>query len=599
MKSFWKTVWASALGFLLVNIALMMFMSVVIGGLVASATPGSKTVTSVPENAVLDIDMSSLVIAEQTSEADPFGSLSIGLSGISAGAGAKALGVLDAVDAIEAAAADPAIKCIYLRPDDASDVSHLEEFREALVNFRKSGKAIYAYIQQPTNYGYYLGSVADRIYMSKYNGGMNMMVGLSGQMMYYKDLLDRLGVNIQLIRHGKYKSAGEPYIRSTASAENLEQQRVMLEGIWKEMVAGMAAKSEKSPEAFNALIDDLKLTGPEAFLQEGLVDELVSMDEMKAKLCTMTGASEYKKVNSISLADYASLTVKPNYKAKDCIAVVYVDGEIVDGRGTEEVAGKRFADIINSVREDEDIKAVVLRVNSPGGSVVAASQIKDAVDALCEEKPVIASYGSYAASGGYWISANCHYIFSDATTLTGSIGVFGIIPDVSKTVKNLAHVNVYNVNTNKHSDMYSMIHTLSAEELDFVQYDIERVYEQFTGLVSEGRNMPVERVDELGQGRVWTGRDGLANGLVDEIGGLKAALQYAAVRAGVTDYCVESFPKPKSRMESLMSSMQPDATDYLVKSFGIPESALKTFKSLSDLGSPVVYARVPYFMEVR
>lgn len=597
MKSFWKTVWASALGFLLVNIFICMFLSFFFAGLVASAGSSKQGVTSVPENAILNIDLSALSIAEQTAESDPFAGLSLSLSGMSSNS-VKTLGILDAVRALEIAAEDPDIKCVYLRPDAGGDITHLEEFRSALAQFRASGKAVYAFLESPTNLGYYMASVADRIYMSSYNGGMNTFVGLSGQMMYYKDLLDRLGVNIQLIRHGKYKSAGEPYIRSTASAENLEQQRVMIQGIWSELLASMAAKSEKSPEEFNALIDNLTLDSPASFVQEGLVDELVSYRQMQEKLCAMAGVEKYSEVKSISLADYASLKVKMNYKAKDVIAIIYADGEIVDGRESQEVTGKRFADMIEKVRADEDIKAVVLRVNSPGGSVIAASQIKDAVDALKAEKLVVASYGSYAASGGYWISAGCDYIFSDATTLTGSIGVFGIIPDVSKTVKEKAHINVYNVNSNKHADMYSFIHTLSADELAFVQSDIERVYGQFTSLVAEGRGLSVERVDELGQGRVWTGRDALANGLVDEIGGLKEALEYTARQADLTDYCIESYPKMASPMESFMASMQPSTEDYLVKTFGISPAALDAFKSFASLKKPSIQARVPYMMEI-
>lgn len=596
MKKFWKNVLAAALGVLLVNVLVFFFVTFFVSSLAVASS--SVKVTSVPQDAILSIDMNTLVIAEQTKESDPFSGLSISLAGLSS-ASISQVGILDAVKALEAAAVDPSIKCVYIRPDAASDVSHLEEFRAALMEFRKSGKAIYTYIETPTNAGYYLGSVADRIYMSEYNGGMNQMVGLSGQLMYYKDLLDRLGVNIQLIRHGKYKSAGEPYIRSTASAENLEQQRVMIQGIWNEMASAMASRSQMSVEQFNALIDDLKLTGPEAFVKEGLVDELVNFEGMKAKLCTMTGSASYKDVNYISFADYAALKVKKDYKVKDCIAVIYADGEIIDGRGSEEVAGKYFADMIDNVRRDENVKAVVLRVNSPGGSVIAASQIKDAVDALCAEKPVIASFGSYAASGGYWISANCNYIFSDATTLTGSIGVFGIIPDISKTVKNIAHINIYNVNSNKHSDMYSMMHTLTPEEQAFVQTDIERVYEQFTGLVAEGRNMSVERVDELGQGRVWTGRDALQNGLVDQIGGLKEALEYAAKEAGLTQYSVENFPKPVTAMDALLASMQQETEDYLVKSFGLSENAVRAFRSLSDMKKPAIYARVPYLFDIK
>lgn len=597
MKSFWKTVWAVIVGTVLLNLIGFFLMMSIVGAMSSS----SSEVMEVPENAILNLDMSTLVIAEQTLEPDPLSTLSA--LGSKDAKEVKTVGILNAVKALENAASDPKIKCVYIRPDMASGFAHLEEFRAALENFRTSGKPVYAYMEHPTNAGYYLASVADRIYISKYHGGMVNLVGLSGQMMYFKDLLDLAGVNIQLIRHGKYKSAGEPYIRSTASKENLEQQSVLINGIWKEMTDKMAMRAEMSPEAFNALIDDLKLTDAQAFKKYGLVDELVSYEGMKNKLCAMTGVDDYSKVKSISFADYARLSVKDNFRVKDCIAVIYADGEIVDGTGTEQVAGKRFADIIKDVCADESVKAVVLRVNSPGGSVVAASQIKDALDSLCAKKPVTASYGAYAASGGYWISAGCERIFSDASTLTGSIGVFGMIPEFSKAVKKWGHINVFTVNSNEHSDMYGLMRPLTKEELAYIQTDIEHIYTEFTTLVANGRDMSVERVDELGQGRVWTGRDALANGLVDEIGGLKEALDYTAAANGLTEYRVLGYPRPLTRMELLMASLEQSGEDLLVEGLdglGLPVAdAVKAVRSMSGMTTPAVYARMPFLVNIR
>lgn len=592
MKKFWKTVGAVLVGLLVLKVLGLVVLFSVIGSMGSS----SNTVTEVPQGAILNIDMSTLVIAEQSKQDDPLAGLNGGNIDV------KFVGILDAVRALEAAADDPKISCVYLRPDMASDISHLEEFRSAISAFRASGKPVYAYIQVPTNAGYYLASAADRIYMSSYHGGMVNLVGLSGQMVYYKDLLDRLGINMQLIRHGKYKSAGEPFIRSTASAENLEQQSVMINGIWAEMASAMVQKSGKSVEELNALIDNLQLKGADDFLSNGLVDELVTMNQMKEKLCSFVGVEKFKDVKSITLSDYATLAIKPDFRNKEAIAIIYADGEIVDGNGTNQVAGKYFAEVINKVAADESVKAVVLRVNSPGGSVVAASQIKDALDALAASKPIVASYGSYAASGGYWISACCDYIFSDATTLTGSIGVFGMIPDASKAAKDLAHLNIYTVSSNKHSDMYSLLHTLTDEETAYIQSDIEKIYTEFTTLVAGGRKMSVERVDELGQGRVWTGRDALKIGLVDEIGGLKEALDYTALKAGLGNYRVVSYPKPLTTMEMLMASLQPSNDDLLVKgaeALGLPASSLQGFKMLSKLNTPTVYARVPFVMELK
>ncbi|MCQ2166816.1 MAG: signal peptide peptidase SppA [Bacteroidales bacterium] len=599
MKSFWKTALAAGVGVILVSIILGILSSMLLGSIVAAAGSNENGKTTVEPNSVLDIDFERIAIAEQSVEASPFANLGVSpQAGLSA-QGITTIGILDAVRALEEAAIDPNVKFVYIRPDMAGNVSNLEEFRTALVKFRTSGKPIIAYIQTPTNAGYYLASAADRIYVSEYHGGFNQLVGLSGRLVFLKDLLDKLGVNIQLIRHGKYKSAGETFIRNSASKENYEQTKVMVDNLWKAMVEPMAGHAGMSVEEFNAMIDNLELVDASDFVAKGLADEAVTLDGMKSKLCAQAGEDDYDNIKSIGLGDYARIKVKKNFKTRDKIAVVYVDGEIVDGRGSEEVAGKRFADIIDEVCDDEEIKAVVLRVNSPGGSVIAASQIKNAVDRLCASKPTIASYGGYAASGGYWISAGCKYIFSDATTLTGSIGVFGIVPDFGGTAKDILHINVTAVPSNKHSDMLTFMRPLTDEEVKYVQKDIEYIYNDFVGLVAEGRNMDVALVDELGQGRVWTGSDAVANGLVDRIGGLADALEYAATEAGCPEYRLVSYPKPLTQMEQLLASFKPANDDYLVGTGEFGKGLSAAIKEISSIKEAKVYARLPYSIEIR
>jgi len=590
-KDFWKIVLASALGVLLLSVALTILSGMFMGAILSSASLSSDRVTVVPSNAVLDIDMSTLAIAEQTVEDNPFESISIGKRSVET---TLKVGILDAVNALDAAANDPMIKMAYLRPDMANGMAHLEEFREALVRFRDTGKPLVAFVQTPTNAGMYLASAADRTYISNYHGGMNMMVGISGTLTYMKDLLDFLGVNIQLIRHGKYKSAGEPFIRSTPSEENLEQQEAMIDNLWAEISAPIAQSANMSVDDFNALIDNLAIVEPEDFVKYGLAHEAVSLEQMRAKLCTGTGASEYSDVNSIHFADYAAIQAKKmmseQASIEDELAVIYVDGEIVDGRGAEDVAGKRFADIITCVADEDDVKAVVLRVNSPGGSVIASSQIKDAVDRLRScGKPVVASYGTYAASGGYWISAGCDYIFSDATTLTGSIGVFGMLPDFSNTAKKIARVNLVPVSSNKHSDMYSFMRPLSGDEIEYVQKDIEAIYTQFTELVAQGRKMSVEDVDNLGQGRVWSGRDALQRGLVDQIGGLKSAVEYAEGLAGCGKCRIVSYPEPANMMDQILAMFETQNDNELVRIFSEVEKAKQA----------KIYARLPFLIDIK
>ena len=563
-------------------------------GMIGAIAAAGDTAPVMPKEAVLKIDFTEMTLAEQTAEADP-------LAMLQGGGEITPLGIYSAINAINAAAQDPAIRYIYMKPDAASGgFAQIEELRTALKNFRDSGKAIVSYIESPTNAGYYLASVSDKIYMTKYDGGMNMFNGLSSQLIFLKDALDRLGVNVQLIRHGKYKSAGEMYIRNSSSKENMEQNEAMISSMWESWSTEIAQSRDITIEDLNAMLNDLKLNFPSDFLENGLVDELLSREELQQKLADLYVTDSYKKVNSISLADYASIKDVPNLKATNKIAVIYAEGNIVDGSDSEGVAGDRFAKIIADVRADKDVKAVVLRVNSPGGSVMASEKIKAELDLLRENVPVIASYGDYAASGGYWISANCDYIFSNATTLTGSIGVFSMIPDIGGTIKNKLHVTVTPVKSNEHADMLGMMRPLTPNEEAYMQASVERIYTKFTSIVAEGRDMTVEAVDEIAQGRVWTGAEALEIGLVDQIGTLEDAIEYAAMSIeGVTsveDVQIAAYPKPQTTLEMLLEAFGGTESVFA----GTPlESVEQAFLGWDASQAGKVYARIPYEIVVR
>lgn len=588
MKDFLKMTGATILGFIIVNTIFFVF-SMMIFGLLASL--GTPTV-QMPDKAVLVMDLSKVTISEQSSEPDALQMLQ--------GNNRRQLGIYDAVQAINTAANDPAVDFIYLRPDNPDcSISALEEIRTALKNFRNHGKAVVALTDMPGNGSYYLASAADKIYMYDYAGSMNLLTGLNVQMTFLKDILDKLGVNVQLIRHGKYKSAGETYIKNSISPENRHQTEVMVKSLWRAVTDKIAEDRGISAEEFNSLIDNLKLQTPEDFLKYSLVDELLDKEGMKEKLAILSGVEKYKDVKCISLENYASVRLLPKAK-KNKIAIIYADGNILDGYGEEQVAGDRFASIIAKVREDSDIKAVVLRVNSPGGSVTGSDKIKKELDLLKEVKPLVASYGSYAASGGYWISNNCDYIFSNATTLTGSIGVFSIIPDFSKTINEIAHVNITSISSNKHGDMYSGMRPLGNSELQYMQASVEDIYDRFTGIVAEGRNMTKAGVDSIAQGRVWTGQDALAIGLVDNIGTLEDAVNYAINAAGETvtgDFQVVAYPKPLGTLDRLMSSLGGGNASILTDT---PfEYIEKAFRSLKTNTNGKVYARMPYEYEIK
>ena len=590
MKDYIKMTLATITGlFLFGFVAMFLFV-----GMIGAIAAVGETAPVMPKEAVLQIDFSKMTLAEQTTEADP-------LAMLQGGGEITPVGIYSAINAVNAAAQDPAIRYIYMKPDAASGgFAQIEEFRTALKNFRDCGKAIVSYIESPTNAGYYLASVSDKIYMTKYDGGMNMFNGMSSQLIFLKDALDRLGVNVQLIRHGKYKSAGEMYIRNSSSKENMEQNEAMISSMWESWSTEIAQSRDITVDELNSMLNDLELNFPSDFLENGLVDELLSREELQQKLADLYVTDSYKKVNSISLADYATIKDVPNLKATNKVAVIYAEGNIVDGSDPEGVAGDRFAKIIADVRADKNVKAVVLRVNSPGGSVMASEKIKAELDLLRENVPVIASYGDYAASGGYWISANCDYIFSNATTLTGSIGVFSMIPDIGGTIKNKLHVTVTPVKSNEHADMLGMMRPLTPKEEAYMQASVERIYTKFTSIVAEGRDMTVEAVDEIAQGRVWTGAEALEIGLVDEIGTLEEAIEYAAMSIeGVTsveEVQIAAYPKPKTTLETLLESLTGTESAFA----GTPiESVEQAFLGWDASQAGKVYARIPYEIVVR
>jgi len=574
-QSFWKTVLAVIVGTLIASILCSLLCLMFLSGLGATAPSGN-----VNKPGLLKLDLGAVQITEQKTETFDF-------SGKRAES-VRTIGLLDAVNAIDIAAADPNIKHIYLKTDgNLTGISRCEELRDALARFRQSGKGVIAYIEAPSTGSYYVASVADKIYMGRYLGANITLNGVGGRMIFLSDLLDRFGVRMQLIRHGKYKSAGEMFVRNSASPENREQNERMVNSIWETLSGAIAASRGISTERLNAAIDNLELCLPEDFLAAGLVDELVDRDGLQRKMAALAVKDDIKDVNFISFQSYVDAKCLPNLKSRKQIAVVYAEGDIIDGSAVGSVGSDDFVKMIETVRADSAVKAVVLRVNSPGGSVSASEKIQEQIDLLRAVKPVIASYGEYAASGGYWISNGCDHIFSNATTLTGSIGVFGMIPDFSKTAREVLHVGVETVGSNKHTDMFSLMRPFDKDEYRYMERSIEGIYERFTKLVAEGRDMSVERVDELGQGRVWTGSDALEAGLVDEIGTLTDALHYAAVAAGDSEmgnWLVTAYPAPLTMMENVMASLgQQKETEEGV-----------FIRRLRENARPQIIARMPF-----
>ena len=589
MKEFVKTILAVICAFIILRLLRGLLFLIFLGSALASGG-GS----SLPRNGILDLDLSAFTLGEQSqdSTAPDLMSGSFDMTPV--------VGLHDAVQALRTASTDPGVQYILLRADEASlDIAGAEELRLALAEFRTGGKAIVAYTENPGNGSYYLASVADKIYMGSQHGGTYQLIGLSGRMLFLKDLLDKVGVHVQLIRHGKYKSAGEMFIKSAASPENREQNQVMINSSWKALCSVMAEARGLTEDQLNALVDNLALNFPEDFLKEGLVDELVDHEALLDKLCTLSQVDNSAKLKLIPFADYVSNKVK-NVPGSTQVAVIYADGEIVEGREVKDIAADRFVQVIDEVRKDKNVKAVVLRVNSPGGSVSASVKIRTALDLLQKEKPLVASYGSYAASGGYWISNGCQKIYSDATCLTGSIGVFSMIPEFSAVSKKVG-VGVETIGSNKHSDMFSLMRPFDTAELAYMQASVEDIYELFVNLVASSRGMEPARVDEIAQGRVWTGADALEIGLVDEIGTLEDAISYAAALADLhssDEYSVVGYPKPLTFMEELLMSFGKTQEPSILADtpFAGMEKGLEALKSQN---TGLIYARLPFALEIR
>ncbi len=591
MKDFVKAMLAVICGFIVLRLLGLLLMLFFMG----SALIGGSS-TSIPKDAVLDINMSEFIVSEQSQDTSM-----PDLSSLSSGAMTPQIGLRDAVQAIRRAASDASIRFIFLRPDGATaGTADLEELRIALSEFRTSGKPVLAYTENTGNGSYYLASVADQVLMGSQHGSTYQLIGLSGRMIFLKDVLEKLGVNYQLIRHGKYKSAGEMFIRNSASPENREQNARMISSIWDTFGAHMASSRDFTKDELDLWIDGLAFNMPEDFLEKGLVDSLVDHEALIQKLCTLAQVDDPDKLHLVSLADYISASVSA-FPSRSNVAVIYADGEIIDGWDTKEISGDRFVSEIDKVRKDKSVKAVVLRVNSPGGSVSASVKIRRALDLLQQEKPLVASYGNYAASGGYWISNGCQKIYSDATCLTGSIGVFSMIPEFSEVTKKIG-VNVETVGSHRHSDMYSLMRPFDSEELKYMQASVEDIYESFVNLVATSRDKDPEYIDSIAQGRVWTGADALEIGLVDEIGTLEDAISYAAALADMhssDEYGVVAYPRPLTFMEQILESMGQSTTPSVLLE-GTPFEAMgREMENVKAAENGTVFARLPYSIDIK
>ncbi len=586
MKTFFKMLLAVICAFIIMSIVSVFIFTGLIGAIASFAN--EDKIVNIQEG-ILNIDLSKVVVVEN-------GEASESLLDIMKGSDTKSINLWEAIQAIKQASNDPKVKLILLQSDaSTTNIAISEELREALLEAKKEGKTIISKIESPSVQSYYMASVADKIYMSNFIGAGPAMFGLSAQLLHVKNLLDALGINMQFIRHGKYKSAGEMYSRNSPSDENVAQTKELITSIWSNIAKESADSRGISIKKYNQLIDNLELSTAEDMLNNNLVDKLVDEDDFTNELVKLAMYESKDELNFINFADYVTANNMNKKVADKSIAVIYADGGIVDGDSDQEVAGDRFAKIISNIRQNDDIKAVVLRVASPGGSVLASDKIKRELDLLKEKKLLIASYGSVAASGGYWISNNANRIFSDRTSITGSIGVFSMIPDVSKALNKFG-VNLVTVNSNSHSDIYSL-QKLDNAELNYLQKSVDNIYTSFVQNVANGRHLSYEYVDNIAQGRVWSGTDALNNKLIDEIGGLDKAVAYTIASLNeekdINEWNIVAYPKPLSKIEKIIQMINKNTSANILSNTPF-ENFFSAFKQAKKYEAKKVYAELPY-----
>ncbi|MFI1743849.1 signal peptide peptidase SppA [Thalassobellus sediminis] len=452
-------------------------------------------------------------------------------------------GLFNIIDAINNAAIDDKIKGISIDNNfiDAG-ISQTKALRDALIKFKESGKFIVAYADIYTQKDYYLSSIADTIYMNPV--GMLEFKGLSSERLYFKDFQEKTGVKMEVIRLGKYKSAVEPFLANEMSDNNREQITVYLNSLWNEIKHDVSLSRNISEERLNTIADSLLARNSNLAETSGLIDKVVYHDEYINEIKKTIGVDLADDLKTVEIADYAELVaskLKAN-SSKNKIAVIYAEGDIIYGEGDENNVGQgSMSKSFKKARDDDKIKAIVLRINSPGGSALASELIWREIELTKKVKPVIVSMGNYAASGGYYIASNANKIIAEPTTITGSIGVFGMLPNGKELADNIG-INAEQVVTNKNAVSYSFFEPLNDEQRAFIKEGIIDVYGLFTKRVADGRNLTREQVENIAQGRVWTGADALKNGLVDELGGLDLALKYAAEAAEIQDYKIKEFP---------------------------------------------------------
>jgi protease IV len=588
MRDFFKFMFASMLGFFLTSIILFFLLFAFVMAMISFAQPEEVMVRN---KAILHIKLDYVI--EDRSSNDPFA------SGFNFAPFSSNPGLNEVLKNIEKARNDDRIKGIFLDLMDVpSGLATIAEIRNALVDFKTSGKFIYTYGQIISQKAYYLSTVSDKICLNPV--GMIELRGFRGDVMFIKGLLEKLEIEPQIIRHGKYKSAIEPLILDRMSEANKEQTLAFIQSMWNDAIGGMAQSRKLSMEEINRIADRLEASRAEDAYKLKLIDSVIYYDQFLTMLAQRIDKEHIDKEDLISLSKYTTVshnTLKEK-RSKNKIAVIFASGTISQGEGNDQSIGSdKIARTIRNARLDNTIKAIVLRVNSPGGDGIASDVILREVNMTKTVKPVVVSMGDYAASGGYYISCGANKIIAQPNTITGSIGVFGVIPNFQKFFNNKLGITFDEVKTNENSDFIGVTKPMSEFQYALLQKEIDNFYATFISHVSVGRNMPVEKVDEIGQGHVWSGADAKEIGLVDELGGLNDAVKAAAELAAIEDYRILEMPALLDPFEKLITDLMGESTQSMLqKELGTNYKYFKYVKGLAEIKG--IQARLPFEIDI-
>ena len=582
--NFFKSFFASFLGSLVALGFILIFIFIGIAAIATAATIGSSATVHLEENSVVNLDLNK-VINDRAPHLNPLEE-SLDLN-------PNVTGINQIIGSINNAKSNPKIKGISLKAGFSSaGWAQAREIRKTLIDFKSSGKFIYAYADFLTQKGYYLSSVADSIFINPV--GRMEIKGLSSEVLFYNKFQNEYGIKMEVIRHGKYKSAVEPFLQDKMSEENRVQIKSLITSIWETFREEVAESRNISPEKLDEIAENLLVNDANEALQNGIVDGIIHEDEYLNRIKDAIALDHSSEINSIDSDKLEGQITPYDKEGNDRIAILYAQGNIMYGEGSETVIGQKvFLEAIKEINENENIKGMVLRINSPGGDALTSEIILNSLKQLDSLKPMVVSMGNVAASGGYYIASNADKIFADPMTITGSIGVFAALPNLKGLADKLG-INAEQVSTHRNAMGYSVFEPLQEGYRKTTEVAIEKIYEKFKSHVAEGRSMTLEQVEEIAQGRIWSGKEALEVGLVDALGGLQAAIESAAALAEIATYNVVAFPKIKEDLGSMLSGVLP-----LIKSkvfYNPLEKFTSTYLDLNKLGG--IQTRIPYHLKI-